>query len=69
MRIAAEFASKSETVVRLGRAAFMRQIDSDYRRGIANAVEDFCNVAVTADAQEGLRAFTEKRDPVWRETS
>jgi enoyl-CoA hydratase/carnithine racemase len=62
---AAGFAAKSETVLRLGRSAFMRQIDLDYRRSIANAVEDFCNVAVTDEAQEGLRAFVEKRPPRW----
>lgn len=50
MALAAQFASKSEAVMRLGRAAFMRQIDANYRRGVANAVEDFCNVAVTRDA-------------------
>ena len=65
MTLAATFAAKSETVVRLGRAAFMRQIDLDYRRSIANAVEDFCSVAVTEAAQEGLRAFVEKREPNW----
>lgn len=62
---AATFATKSETVLRMGRAAFMRQIDLDYRRSIANAVEDFVNVAVTDAAQEGLRAFVEKRQPNW----
>jgi enoyl-CoA hydratase len=61
MKLAAQFAEKSETVVRIGRAAFMRQIDLDYRRSIANAVEDFCNVVSTDAAQEGLRAFAEKR--------
>lgn len=65
LKLAARFSTKSETVVRLGRAAFMRQIDLDYRRSIANAVEDFCNVAVTDAAQEGLRAFVEKRQPKW----
>ncbi len=65
MRLAAQFAAKSETLVRMGRAAFMRQIDLDYRRSIANAVEDFCNAAVTDAAQEGLRAFVEKRKPNW----
>lgn len=64
-RLAAQFSAKSATVVRMGRAAFMRQIDLDYRRSIANAVEDFCNVAVTDEAQEGLRAFVEKRQPKW----
>jgi len=65
IKLAEQFASKSETIMRLGRAAFMRQIDLDYRRSIANAVEDFCNVAVTDAAQEGLRAFVEKRAPKW----
>lgn len=60
------FASKSPTAMRLGRAAFMRTNDLDYRRGVANAVEDFCNVATTPDAQEGLRAFLEKRKPAWQ---
>lgn len=64
-RLAAQLSAKSATVVRMGRAAFMRQIDLDYRRSIANAVEDFCNVAVTDEAQEGLRAFVEKRQPKW----
>lgn len=64
-RLAAQFSAKSATVVRMGRAAFMRQIDLDYRRSIANAVEDFCNVAVTDEAQEGLRGFVEKRQPKW----
>jgi enoyl-CoA hydratase/carnithine racemase len=59
--LAATFAAKSQAIMRLGRAAFMRQSDLDYRRSIANAVEDFCNVAMTDAAQDGLRAFIEKR--------
>lgn len=66
--LAATFAAKSATALRLGRAAFMRQNDFDYRRAIANAVEDFCNIATTPDAQEGLRAFIEKRAARWGET-
>jgi len=65
MALAADFAAKSTTVMRLARAAFMRQNDLDYRRSVANAVEDFCNVATTAAAQEGIRAFLEKRAPKW----
>jgi enoyl-CoA hydratase len=65
IELASIFAAKSETVIRMGRAAFMRQIDLDYRRSIAAAVDDFCNVAATDAAQEGLRAFVEKRQPQW----
>ena len=53
-KIATVFTNKSPTAIKLGRAAFMRTNDLDYRRGVANAVEDFCNAAMTPDAQEGL---------------
>ena len=43
----------------------LRTNNFDYRRGVATAVEDFCNAATTPDAQEGLRAFIEKRQPIW----
>jgi enoyl-CoA hydratase/carnithine racemase len=61
--LARVFTKKPPTAMRLGRAAFMRVNDLDTRRGIAQAVEDFCNVAATAEAREGVRAFTEKRPP------
>src|SRR5215472_13937800 len=61
--LARTFAAKSPVVMRLGRAAFMRQNDLDYRRSIANAVEDFCNVTMTDAAQDGLQGFVEKRRP------
>jgi enoyl-CoA hydratase len=65
MALAADFAAKSPAVMGLARAAFMRQNDLDYRRSVADAVEDFCNAATTAVAQEGIRAFLEKRPPNW----
>jgi enoyl-CoA hydratase len=64
--LAGDFAAKSPAVMRAGRAAFMRQNNGDDRRRIAEAVEDFCKVAMTDDAQEGIRAFLEKRTPRWR---
>src|SRR5215475_10092856 len=59
--MAETFAAKSAVVMRLGRAAFMRQNDLDYRRSIANAVEDFCNVVMTDAAQDKLKAFVDRR--------
>jgi hypothetical protein len=44
------FATTSPTAMQLGRGAFLRAHDD--RRGIANAGENFCNVAATADAQQ-----------------
>jgi enoyl-CoA hydratase len=61
--LAADFAAKSPNVIRAARSAFMRQ--NDDRRRIADAVEDFCDVVTTDAAQEGIRAFLEKRAPRW----
>ena len=61
--LAADFAAKSPLVMRVARSAFMRQ--NDDRRRIADAVEDFCDVVTTDAAQEGIRAFLEKRAPRW----
>jgi enoyl-CoA hydratase/carnithine racemase len=63
LALAKTFGAKSPAIMRLGRAAFIRQNDLDYRRSIAAAVEDFINVTMTHAAQEGLRAFVEKRSP------
>jgi enoyl-CoA hydratase/carnithine racemase len=59
--LAQNFAAKFPATMRLGRAAFMRQ--NDYRRDIAAAVEDFCNAVTTPAAQDGIRAFLERRTP------
>jgi len=60
IKLAGGFAAKPEAAMRAGRAAFMRQIDRDYRRGIVEAVEDFCEIIATEAAQARLRAFAEK---------
>ena len=62
--LARDFAAKSPAAMRLARAAFMRQ--NDYRRDIAVAVEDFCNAVTMQAAQEGIRAFLERRAPNWQ---
>ena len=64
-KLASVFAAKPPNAMRLARAAFMRANDLDYRRGVEYAAELFCNIAATEEAQEGLRAFAEKRPPRW----
>lgn len=60
------FAEKSPTIMALGRQSFMRANDLDYRRNIENQIETMCNIFSTADGQEGLAAFAEKRRPTWQ---
>ena len=59
--LARRFAEKSPIVMKIGRDAFMRAVDADYRRAVENAAESFALVATTEDCQEGLSAFVEKR--------
>lgn len=63
--IAQVLAAKPPHVLRLGREAFYTALDTEYRKGVANAVNHFAAIAATDDAAEGIRAFTEKRRPVW----
>jgi len=64
--IAQRLAAKSSIVMKIGRDAFMRAMDADYRRAIESAAESFALVATTEDCQEGLNAFVEKRTPNYR---
>lgn len=66
LAVAAKLAAKSPIVMKLGRDAFMRAVDADFRRSVENAAETFALVAGTEDAQEGLAAFVEKRAPNYR---
>ncbi len=65
MEIGRKFASKSPAIMAIGRRAFSRANDLDYRRDVANQVEMMCALLGTEDAMEGLTAFTEKRKPSW----
>ena len=55
--------AQAPIVMKIGRDAFMRAIDADFRRSVENAAESFALVATTEDCQEGLNAFVEKRTP------
>jgi enoyl-CoA hydratase/carnithine racemase len=62
-KLAGDFAAKPQAAMRTGRAAFMRQLDGDYRRSIAQAVDDFCKIVATDEAQTRIRTFAEKNRP------
>jgi enoyl-CoA hydratase/carnithine racemase len=64
--VARRLAAKSPIVMKIGRDAFMRAVDSDFRRSVENAAESFALVATTNDCQEGLNAFVEKRAPNYK---
>lgn len=65
MEAARVLVQKSPAAIAFSRAAFHREADRDYTDAVARAVDDFCALAVSPHAQEGLRAFLEKRTPEW----
>lgn len=65
--LALQIASKSSHTIRVGKEAFYRQLEM----GLAEAYEYTTEVMVenmlARDAEEGIGAFIEKRDPKWED--
>lgn len=61
----AALASKSPIVLRLGRDAFYAVEDLAFDAALDVLQSGLTAVAMTNDAQEGVAAFLEKRDPDW----
>jgi len=58
---------KSPVVLRLTRRAIYRSFDLDFRRALTSVTDVYLGSLMnTEDAVEGLRAFLEKRKPVWK---
>jgi enoyl-CoA hydratase/carnithine racemase len=65
LELAAQVAQASSFTLSLGKAAFYSQIDLDQPKAYAYAKEVMSMNALAADAQEGITAFLEKRQPCW----
>ena len=59
--LAQALAAKSAQTLTMGRAAFRRENDTDYRRSVEAAVDNFCAVASTEQARERIKAFVARR--------
>ena len=51
----------------LGKASFYAQVDMDQPKAYAYAVEMMASASQTADGQEGMNSFLEKREPNWKD--
>jgi enoyl-CoA hydratase/carnithine racemase len=63
--LALAIAGASSLTVALGKQAFYSQIDLDQPKAYAYAKEVMSMNALALDAQEGMCAFLEKREPTW----
>jgi enoyl-CoA hydratase/carnithine racemase len=64
--IARSLASKSPLIMRWGRDAFYRVLEMDADGALSYLQGMLTVTSQTEDAAEGVAAFAEKREPVWK---
>jgi enoyl-CoA hydratase/carnithine racemase len=67
IELAQQFASKSSHVIGIGKAAFYRQIELPLAEAYSYASKVMTENMMARDAEEGICAFIEKRDPSWED--
>ena len=65
--LARKIASKSSHVIGIGKAAFYRQIEMPLAEAYDYASKVMIENMMARDAEEGICAFIEKRDPSWED--
>jgi enoyl-CoA hydratase/carnithine racemase len=65
--LARQIASKSKLTVKLGKQAFYRQRELDLAGAYQLTIDVMVENMLARDAEEGIGAFIEKRDPQWED--
>jgi enoyl-CoA hydratase/carnithine racemase len=65
--LAQQVALKSAYTVKLGKAAFYRQAEMNLADAYRYAAEVMTENMMARDAEEGIGAFIEKREPRWQD--
>lgn len=66
MATARKLADRSPLAIQLSKQAFYSSLELDYRQAFEYMNEAFARLCSTEDAQNGVRAFLEKREPIWK---
>ena len=64
---AEKLAQKSPIAIQIAKQAFYSSEDMDYSKQFDLMNEAFARLCTTKDAKEGVQAFFERRNPVWKE--
>ncbi len=67
MKFAQKMAAKSPLALQIGKWGVYQMQDLPYHQAIDYMGELFSSLCTTEDAGEGVKAFLEKRKPVWKE--
>ena len=65
--LAKQIAAKSSHVIGIGKEAFYRQVELPLAEAYRYASEVMTENMMARDAEEGICAFIEKRDPTWED--
>lgn len=68
MEMAKKIAAKSSPTVAIGKSIFYDQIEAPLGTAYERAAQAMVDNMMIADAEEGLGAFIEKRDPKWSDS-
>jgi enoyl-CoA hydratase/carnithine racemase len=68
MALVNQLAQLSRYALRIGKEGFYQQVEAPQKDAYRMMAEAISRNAVAPDGQEGIAAFVEKRQPVWRET-
>lgn len=66
LKLAEKLVSKSPSALRIGKEGLKRLQDVPYHQGLDSMDDLFATLCATEDAEEGVRAFLEKRAPQWK---
>jgi enoyl-CoA hydratase/carnithine racemase len=67
LELARKLAAKSPLALQIGKAGVYGMMDVPYHKALDTLSERFAALCCTEDAEEGVKAFLEKRKPDWRE--
>jgi enoyl-CoA hydratase/carnithine racemase len=67
IKLAEKIAAKSTAIVKIGKQAFYRQAEMSLADAYDYAAQVMVENMLARDAEEGISAFIEKRDPKWQD--
>jgi len=65
LELGAEIAARAPLALRIGKQMVNQAFETSLQQGIADERRSFYFLFSSDDQKEGMRAFSEKRDPVW----
>ena len=66
LKLARKIASKSNLTIKIGKKAFYKQLEMPLSKAYKYTSEIMTKNAMALDADEGISAFLEKRNPIWK---